>query len=110
MNRKRLEALAWKCTHRDFKGKRADGTKCVLHLIPQRGPCSVPLASLTDDELRARIPRWHVVTSSAGGRVLGVFGAALLSEAQECARRVESMTGFPAYVLQVDGPRPKVTA
>jgi len=39
----------------------------------------------------------HVVTSQ-GAVILGVFGAAILSEAQECARRVERSTGFPAYV------------
>lgn len=50
---------------------------------------------------------WHIVTSQ-GGIILGVFGSALLSEAQECARRVERQTGFPAYVEQVKGARPRV--
>ncbi len=48
---------------------------------------------------------WHVVTSY-GNVVLGVFGEALLSTAQECARRVERQTGLPAYVNQVRGNRP----
>jgi len=55
-DRTRLEALVWKNKHTDFKGKRADGTKCVLHLYPERGTCSVPLASLTDAELLAKLP------------------------------------------------------
>lgn len=50
---------------------------------------------------------WHVVTSQ-GGAILGVFGASLLSEAQECARRVEAATGFPAHVNQRKGERPRV--
>ena len=45
-------------------------------------------------------PTWHVVTSQ-GGRVLGVFGAKILSMAQECAAKVEHETGFPAFVHQV---------
>ena len=50
---------------------------------------------------------WHVVTSQ-GNVILGVFGAALLSEAQECARRVERQTGLPAWVRQLRGERPSV--
>lgn len=51
-------------------------------------------------------PTWHVVTSQ-GSIILGVFGEALLSHAQECAREVRSRTGFASYVLQVKGERPK---
>lgn len=50
---------------------------------------------------------WHVVTSQ-GGVILGVFGEALLSMAQECARRVERQTGFAARVSQRRGERPCV--
>lgn len=50
---------------------------------------------------------WHVVHSQ-GGIILGVYGSALLSMAQECARKVEHQTGFPAWVDQVTGPRPHV--
>lgn len=52
-------------------------------------------------------PTWHVVTSQ-GRVILGVFGAALLSHAQECARKVTAQTGFPAFVAQVTGDRPTV--
>jgi hypothetical protein len=52
-------------------------------------------------------PSWHVVTSQ-GYIILGVYGAALLSHAQEAARKVEATTGFPAFVNQVLGTRPRV--
>jgi len=55
----------------------------------------------------SRRQTWHVVYSQ-GGVILGVYGAALLSEAQEQAQKVERTTGFPAYVKQVIGPRPSV--
>jgi hypothetical protein len=51
--------------------------------------------------------KWHIVTSQ-GNIILGVFGEALLSMAQECARKVERQTGFPAFVNQYEGPRPSV--
>lgn len=50
---------------------------------------------------------WHIVIAQ-GGVILGVFGSALLADAQECARRVEHQTGFPAFVKQVQGERPSV--
>lgn len=50
---------------------------------------------------------WHIVTSQ-GDVILGVYGSALLSMAQECARRVEHETGLPARVEQVTGERPYV--
>jgi len=50
---------------------------------------------------------WHVVTAQ-GGIILGVFGEALLSDAQECARKVARETGFYSYVNQVRGRRPCV--
>lgn len=52
-------------------------------------------------------PTWHVVASQ-GRVILGVFGSALLADAQECARRTERDTGFPAFVHQVSGERPNV--
>jgi len=55
-DRKQLESLVWRHTHRDFKGKREDGTRCVNHLVPEYGTCSVPLASLTDAELLGKLP------------------------------------------------------
>ena len=54
-----------------------------------------------------RAMTWYVVTSE-GGVILGVFGEAILSMAQECARKVELDTGFRAYVEQVKGARPSV--
>ena len=57
MTRARLEALVWRNTHADFRGKREDGTKCVLHFVPNSGTCSVPLASLTDAQLIEKLPR-----------------------------------------------------
>ena len=43
---------------------------------------------------------WHVVTGQ-GGVILGVYGSALLADAQEKARVVERVTGLPARVEQV---------
>jgi hypothetical protein len=57
MDRKTLERLAWKHTHRDFKGKLEDGTKTVLKLIPGKGTCLVSLSSLTDEELLEKLPK-----------------------------------------------------
>ena len=56
---------------------------------------------------RCSCETWHVVTSQ-GRVILGVFGAAILSHAQECARKVERETGFPALISQVTGRRPSV--
>ena len=50
---------------------------------------------------------WHVVVGQ-GGVVLGVYGSALLSEAQRCAKGAERMTGFGARVEQAQGMRPRV--
>ncbi len=50
---------------------------------------------------------WHCVVGQ-GDRILGVFGSALLAEAQECARKAERETGFEAYVYQFKGLRPMV--
>lgn len=40
---------------------------------------------------------WHVV-SNGEGVVLGVYGEALLSMAQECCRRIEAETGLHAFL------------
>lgn len=53
----------WKHTHRDFRGT-LDGVRTVLHLVPARGTCIVTLASLTDEELRAKLPA-RVAAASA---------------------------------------------
>lgn len=57
MNRKRLESLLWKYTHPDFKGKREDGTRCVNHFVSAHGTCSVPISSLSDEEIVAKLPK-----------------------------------------------------
>lgn len=57
MKRGELECLVWKHTHRDYKGVGADGVRRVLHMITNQGTCSVPLSSLTEEELRAKLPR-----------------------------------------------------
>jgi hypothetical protein len=52
-----LERLVWKHKHSDFKGKREDGTKCVLKFITGVGTSSVPISSLTDEECLDMIPK-----------------------------------------------------
>jgi hypothetical protein len=54
LTRKKLEALAWKSTHRDYRATRTDGTKVVL-MMRDAGTCSEPLASLTDEELACKV-------------------------------------------------------
>ena len=43
---------------------------------------------------------WHVV-SNEEGMVLGVYGEALLSMAQECCREVERQTGMLAFLHKI---------
>lgn len=58
MDRRGLETLVWRHTHRDFRGRGSDGVRRVLHLNPQTGGTeSWPLAAFTDDELLAKLPR-----------------------------------------------------
>ena len=57
MTRDQKLRIVWRTTHRDFKGKRDDGTKCVLVFEPGVGTCSVPLASLTDDQINSKLPK-----------------------------------------------------
>ncbi len=53
--RKELLRLAWKHTHKDFRGKYEDGTKSVLRMT-DKGTCLVSLNSLTNAELLEKIP------------------------------------------------------
>ena len=50
---------------------------------------------------------YHIVVSQ-GSVILGVYGASILSMAQECARKVERETGLPAFVHTYKGDRPYV--
>lgn len=83
--------------------------KCVEHA--DRDAIKIAMEQMDKElqQLRRKnhVYTWHIVTSQ-GGIVLGVFGSALLSEAQECARRVGVDTGFPAWVFQVHGDKPHV--
>lgn len=54
--RKKLEALLWKHTHRDFRGKLDDGSKTVLMGTAQ-GTVSVCIAGMTDAEIIEKLPR-----------------------------------------------------
>lgn len=63
--RAQLEALVWKHTHRDYRGKRDDGTK-VINVNTGAGPFrgqgsygteSWPLSSLTNEQLCYQLPR-----------------------------------------------------
>jgi hypothetical protein len=45
----------WRNTHADFKGK-IDGKACIL-VLREGGTHSVPLSSLTDEEIAAKLPR-----------------------------------------------------
>lgn len=68
ITRKKLEALVWKHTHRDFKGTSADGTRTVLHYLSNVGTCAVSLASLSDEELIAKLP----LSLRIGVEIIGV--------------------------------------
>lgn len=50
----------WRFTHRDFKGVAEDGTKMVLLFVPGTGTCSVPLETLTDEQIEAKLPKARV--------------------------------------------------
>ena len=51
---------------------------------------------------------YHIVTNGEG-TILGVYGSALLSEAQGLARRIEYETGFYVHIRQiVSNTRPRV--
>lgn len=47
-----MEALLWRVTHADYRGKLPDGTKCVLHMSAKTyGTESWPLSTFSDAEL-----------------------------------------------------------
>ena len=56
---------------------------------------------------RNNMSTWHIVTAQ-GNVILGVYGSALLSRAQDQARLIERKTGLPAFVSLVAGERPRV--
>lgn len=55
--RQKLEDLVWSNTHRDFRGKFADGTKTISMFVPKVGTTLVPLSQLTDAQLREQLPQ-----------------------------------------------------
>jgi hypothetical protein len=55
MERNEALKLIWRHTHRDFKGKLADGSKSVLTLR-QGGTTLVPIDALTDAEIAEKLP------------------------------------------------------
>ena len=57
MTRAQKLKLVWRHTHRDFKGVAEDGTKRVLLFVPGVGTCSVPLETLTDEQIEAKLPK-----------------------------------------------------
>jgi hypothetical protein len=61
--RPQLEALVWKHTHKDFRGKSDDGTKCVLHLNTDKGGTeSWPLSKFSDGQLIDKLPKAVLAT------------------------------------------------
>lgn len=78
--RKKLEALVWKHTHRDFKGKWEDGTKTVLHrrlVGAVEALSSTPLSSLTVEELYRKLPaavKDAIFEADVAGSVLPIRG------------------------------------
>jgi hypothetical protein len=56
-SRAELEEAVWAHTHSDFKGVRDDGTRVVLHMVRGEGTCSVPVSSLSEQELRGKLPK-----------------------------------------------------
>jgi hypothetical protein len=47
--------IIWEAKHPDYKGMR-NGQRCVL-VLRSEGTCSVPLESLTDDEVERLLPK-----------------------------------------------------
>jgi hypothetical protein len=118
MTRTQLESLVWRETHRDYKGKRDDGKRCINHYLPERGTCSIALQDLTLGELLDHLPSkyraqhgfllWRVVVGGLESRVLGVFGYALFEECHRLEVRIHHQTGQRVRTLLFAGPRPKV--
>ena len=56
LNRKQLEALVWKHTHRDYRGK-IDGKRNIMGMDPKTGgSCLVFLHQMTEEELIEALP------------------------------------------------------
>jgi len=73
MTRKEALALVWKHTHRDYKGKLADGTKAIMTF--RRGTVLVPLEGLTDEEIQHALPREKRTPTPAQLAALKAFAA-----------------------------------
>lgn len=100
MDRKKLEALVWKHTSRDFRGKSPSGERTVLQLVPGQGTCIVLLSSLSDVELFSKLPLQVRVAEGLnkvepGARVRAAYG------------RLDRGTGVEhtGEVLATDDPR-----
>jgi hypothetical protein len=70
--RKKLEALLWKNTHKDFRGS-IDGEKNVLINRGGEGTCLVPLSALTDEELLGKLPKRLMVLKEEDRTRAGVL-------------------------------------
>ncbi len=58
MDRKKIEAMVWRPTHREARGVGDDGVRRVLHVNPATcGTELWPLSSLTNAQLTDRLPR-----------------------------------------------------
>lgn len=55
LTRDKALRLIYRWTHRDSKGRLPDGTMTVLTY--RNGTCLVALRDLTDDEIKANLPR-----------------------------------------------------
>lgn len=55
MTRDQQLTLIYRHTPRDYKGRREDGTRCILVFEPGVGTCSVPLDSLTDAQVANKL-------------------------------------------------------
>lgn len=56
LTRSKLEALVWKHTHKDFRGKDDDGAKSILIFRTGIGTCREYLTSLSDEDLWSKVP------------------------------------------------------
>lgn len=79
MDRKKLEKLAWKKTHKDFKSPWNKGDCTLLHFVPGVGTSVVPISKFTDRELADKAglkistgkndktigPVWHLTMAEA---------------------------------------------
>jgi len=65
MTRKQKLALIYRHTHRDFKGRTADGHRAILMFEEGVGTCLVPLHNLTDAQIEKKLPP-HAYTKAMG--------------------------------------------